>query len=344
MPEDRSAATVEPIDVVIVGGGSAGLSAALALSRARRRVLVVDRGTPRNRHAKHLHGYLSRDGAEPAELLEIGRREVGRYGGEFHDGKVTAIVKRHDEFHVALAEGGSLRARRVLISTGVTDELPEIPGVSDRFGIDVLHCPYCHGYEVRYKAVAVLANDPEAVDEALMLRQWSQDVTLLLHSVDPQQVGDDHMERLAARDIRVIPGKIVELLAADDQLSAVRVADGRTVDCEALFVAPRLWANDELLAALDVELDRDERSSWVKADEDGATSVAGVWAAGNLTDPSAQLLTAAESGSRAAIAINADLIDEDVEQAVAARRASAKGGDPPADQPRRSLQQAGRAR
>lgn len=143
---------------------------------------------------------------------------------------MTAIVKRRDAsdgFDVELAEGSSLRARRLLISTGVTDELPDVPGVSERFGIDVLHCPYCHGYEVRDKALGVVANDPQAVDEALMLRQWSPDVTLLLHTVDPQEIGDDQMERLAARDVGVITGKIVELLVADDQLTAVRVADGR---------------------------------------------------------------------------------------------------------------------
>ncbi|GAB3826872.1 NAD(P)/FAD-dependent oxidoreductase [Dactylosporangium cerinum] len=165
-------------DVVIIGGGAAGLSAALTLSRARRRVLVVDAGHPRNAPAGHVHNYLGRESTPPGDLLAIGRSEVMGYGGEIRNGIVTAVHPRSDaperpRFAVELADGTGVAARRVLVTTGLTDELPDIPGVAEHWGSRVLHCPYCHGWEVRDRPVAILGLSPMSAHQALLWRQWT---------------------------------------------------------------------------------------------------------------------------------------------------------------------------
>src|SRR3712207_715787 len=168
----------ERYDVVVVGGGAAGLSGALALSRARRTVLVVDAGAPRNARAGHVHNYLGREGTPPAELLAIGREEVAGYGGEVTSGEVARIERGDDGFRVDLTDGRAVSARRLLVTTGLVDELPDLPGVRELWGRDVLHCPYCHGWEVRDRAVGIVATGPLGVYAALLWRQWTPDVTL----------------------------------------------------------------------------------------------------------------------------------------------------------------------
>src|ERR1700730_11279056 len=194
-------------DVVVVGGGTAGLSGALALARARRSVLVVDDGQPRNAVAAHVHNYLSRDGVTPAELLAIGRAEVTGYGGQIVSSGVVSIERADSEgdrgvFHVALTNGGRVHARRLLVTTGLVDELPDVPGVAERWGRDVLHCPHCHGWEVRDRRIGVLATGPLAPHQAELWRQWSPHVMLLVH--DTPAPGAEEAERLAARGITVV--------------------------------------------------------------------------------------------------------------------------------------------
>ena len=192
-------------DVVVVGGGAAGLGGALTLSRARRSVLVIDAGAPRNAPAGHIHNYLGREGTPPGELLAIGREEVAGYGGEIVTGTVTSADKVGDgQFRVTLADGATVRARRLLVTTGLVDVLPDVPGVAERWGRDVLHCPYCHGWEVRDQPVGVLAGSPLAVHQALMWRQWTENVTLFLNDANAP-TGEEY-EHLAARGIAVIDG------------------------------------------------------------------------------------------------------------------------------------------
>jgi thioredoxin reductase len=307
---DRGGLTmsVQAYDVVVVGGGAAGLSAALVLGRARRRVAVIDAGSPRNAPATHMQGFLSRDGMPPLELLAEGRAEVASYGVEVTEGKVAQI---DPGFTVHLAHGDSLRSRRVLVTTGVADELPEIPGVRERWGKDLLHCPYCHGWEVRDKPLGVLGTIAGAVQHALLVRQWSDDVVFFAHTY---QLSEEEGAQLQARGIRVETGAVERLVVDQDELQGVELSDGRTISRAAVFVRPsNVPHGDGLLAGLGCELGD---NGFAVVDPTGRTSVRGVWAAGNVVDPRAQVITAAGAGSVAAIAINADLVQEDVDLAL----------------------------
>jgi thioredoxin reductase len=296
------------LDVVIVGGGAAGLSAALVLGRARRRVAVIDAGQPRNAPAAHMQGFLSRDGTPPAELLAAGRSEVTGYGVQLVDDRVLAVGPG---FTVTLASGRILTARRLLLATGVSDELPDIDGVRERWGKDLLHCPYCHGWEVRDQPLGVLGSIPGSVQHALLVRQWSDDVIFFAHTYE---VTDDERRQLDARGIHIENGMVKQLVVEDDQLCGIAFADGRVVQRTALFVRPgNAPHNDGLVGALGCD---QNEAGFVTVDATGRTSNPGVWAAGNVVDPRAQVITAAGAGSAAAIAISADLVQEDVEIAL----------------------------
>jgi thioredoxin reductase len=297
-------------DVVVVGGSAAGLSAALVLSRARRRVLVVDSGAPRNAPASHMHGFLSRDGMPPANLLAVGREEVRRYGGEIRVGVVTDLRQQSPSgFAVGLADGEEVSARRLLVATGLHDELPDIPGLQDRWARDVLHCPYCHGYEVRDRPLGVLGGSEGAVRYALIVRQWTDDLVFFSPS---DTLTDADRAQLRSRSIEIVEGVVARILGEEDLLSGVVMDDGRTIARAALFVPPGFTPNSDLLVRLGCAADDD---GWVTASGSGETTVPGVWVAGNVANPRAQVITAAGEGSAAAIAINGDLVDEDVRNA-----------------------------
>ncbi|MFF7453543.1 NAD(P)/FAD-dependent oxidoreductase [Kitasatospora sp. NPDC008115] len=309
-------AATDGYDVVVVGGGAAGLNAALVLARACRRVAVVDAGQPRNAPAARMGGFLSRDGMSPAALLETGRAELAGYGVDLLDARVDHVepvpLADAPAFDVHLAGGPALRARRVVVATGLRDGLPELPGLAERWGRDVLHCPYCHGYEVRDRPLGVLGTHPGAVHQALLLRQWSADVVLLAHTLD---LSADDRARLDARGVRTVEGEVKRVVVTDDRLRGVELADGTAVPREAVFLFPHLVPRDALLFGLDCERDP---QGWVTTDRAGRTSVPGVWAVGNVADPRAQVVTAAGAGAAAAFALNHDLVDEDVDRALAA--------------------------
>jgi thioredoxin reductase len=329
---------METNDVVIVGGGAAGLSAALVLGRARRRVVVVDAGAPRNAPAAHMHGFLSRDGMPPTELLAAGRAEIATYGVELVNDTVVGLELEAGEtdgpsavtYRVRLAGGRTLTTRRLLVTTGVNDEIPDLPGVRERWGRDLLHCPYCHGWEVRDEPLGVLGSIRGSVQHALLVRQWSADVAFFVHTYD---LVDDERSQLEAREIQIVAGEVGRLVVEDDRLTGVELVDGRVVERSAVFVRPRIRPHpDGLLAGLGCEVDD---TGFVRTDATGRTSNAGVWAAGNVADPRAQVITAAGAGSAAAIAINADLVEADVRDAVRDRAAATKSssGHPSATEP-----------
>ncbi|MET1156781.1 FAD-dependent oxidoreductase, partial [Arthrobacter sp.] len=238
-------------DVVIIGGGAAGLSAALMLGRALRKILVLDGGSPRNRFASHMHGVLGNEGADPLEFLSRARAEVAGYGVEVR----SAIVKQVSETAAGIAvetnDGGRLTARRLVAASGVRDDLPEIPGLAGRWGRDVLHCPYCHGWEVRGKRLAVLATSPMGIHQAQLIRQWSDDVVFFTALAGP--VDSDVAAQLAARNVISDPRPVTELVASDDLLTGIRVEGGEVVDVDAVFTAATLIPQDGYLAGLELE-------------------------------------------------------------------------------------------
>ncbi|MFF5498601.1 NAD(P)/FAD-dependent oxidoreductase [Streptomyces aquilus] len=300
-------------EVIVIGGGAAGLSAALVLGRARRRTLVVDAGEPRNAPSAHLQGYLTRDGMSPAEFLATGREEIARYGVELVRDRVVRVA---EGFAVTLESGRTLRARRLVVATGLKDELPAIPGVAERFGKDVLHCPYCHGWEVRDQAFGVLATTPLSVHQALMVSQWSKDVTFFLHTVTEEELSDDDLRRLAAAGVKVVPGEVAGLRVEDDRLTGVRLTDGSVHAREALFVAPRAVPQNGLLEQLGAELNETPFGAYPVVDVTGQTTVPGVWAVGNAMGFAEQVINAAAAGYRAGATINGELLMTDLDSAV----------------------------
>jgi len=310
-------------DALVVGGGPAGLNGALTLARSRRRVLLVDAGRPRNARAEGIHNFASSEGISPREFAQRGRAEAAAYGAEIRDGSVVAAGPAEGGFEATLDDGTRVTARRLLVTSGVVDELPDVEGLADRWGRDVLHCPYCHGYEVRDQAVGLLASSPLVMHHMLLFRQLTEDLTLFLN--DSFEPGRDELEQLAARDVTVVPGRVAAVVVEDGALTGVRLADGRVVARQALVVQVRSDARSPLIASLGLRTATLENNGVVlgdhlEVDPMGVTSVPGVYAAGNVTDLSAQVGASAAAGTRAGAVINADLAAEDTARAVEARR------------------------
>jgi thioredoxin reductase len=255
-----------------------------------------------------MQGFLSRDGMSPADFVAAGRAELTHYGVDMIDDQVARIDAG---FVIHLTGGRVMAARRILLATGACDLLPEIPGVRERWGRDLLHCPYCHGWEVRDQPIGILGSTPGAVQHALLVRQWSDDVVFFAHTL---HVGADELAQLEARNIEVVTGLVSRLVVDAGRLSGVEIEDGRFIPRTALFIRPVNAPHAGGLAAgLGCDVDA---NGFVIVGPAGQTSAAGVWAAGNVVDPRFQVITSAGAGSAAAIAINADLVNEDVDLAV----------------------------
>jgi thioredoxin reductase len=310
---------LDAYDVVVIGGGAAGLNGALMLGRSRRTVLVIDSGAPRNAPAAGVHGFLTRDGIPPAELVALGSDEVRNYGGHLIDAEVVSVSGNSATgFVVTATDGLEVRASRLLVTTGLIDELPSTAGLREHWGTDVLHCPYCHGWEARDKAIGILATSGWAVHQAQMFRQLSDDVVLFLN--EAFRPSADESAQLAARGIQVVPGEVVALESADGRLAGVRLADGTVVARQAVTVMPRFVARAGFLDTLGLDTVPHPMGvgEYIPADENGLTMVPGVWVAGNVTNLMAQVGAAAAAGALAGAQINGDLILEEVRMAVEA--------------------------
>ncbi|GLZ48575.1 oxidoreductase [Actinomycetospora sp. NBRC 106375] len=312
----------EPLDVLVLGGGAAGLSGALTLARSRRDVLVLDAGEPRNAPADGVHAFLTRDGLPPAELVRLGRAEVESYGGRIRSGTAVAARREGDLFAVDTDDGTTLRARRLLVATGLVDELPDVPGVRELWGHDVIHCPYCHGWEVRDRAIAVLGTGPNALHQVKLFSQLTDDLVYLRHHAPA--LTDAEAEQLAALDVAVIEEEVTALEIADGRLVGARLVDGRVVARQTLVVGPRFVARSAVLEDLGVEVLDNPLGRYVATvDISGQTAVPGVWVAGNVGNLSAQVVAAAAEGTLAGARINADLVEDDIARAVARHREGA---------------------
>jgi thioredoxin reductase len=303
-------------DVVVIGGGAAGLTGALTLARARRSVLVLDAGEPRNAPASGVHGYLGLDGIPPRELVRRGVEEVRRYGGQVRTNLATTARRDPNGFVVTTDDGATVRARRLLVTTGVLDELPELPGLRALWGSDVIVCPYCHGFEIADQPLGVLGIGPWAVHQALIFRQWTDDVVLFLHQAP--ELSRDDLTKLAARDIEIVLDPVVGLETTDGRLSGIQLASGCVVARRALALMPRATPRSGPLTDLGIATSEHPLGLGlhIPADPTGATSVPGVRVAGNLTEPGGWVSQTVAAGAQAAAALNMELIDEDTHHAV----------------------------
>lgn len=313
--EDHDDHTLERhCDVAIVGGSAAGLAAALQLGRQRRSVIVVDAGAPRNAPADHMHSYLGHEGRSPSEFASIGREEVRSYGVEVVPG-TAADVDRSDEggFRVELAGGNTIVARRLLIATGLVDELPAIDGLAEHWGGDVIHCPFCHGYEVRDARIVQIVSHPMGLHPSALFRQLTENLTVVLHegvAADAPEV-----EALRTVGVRVVDEPVRRVVTGDDgHVSAVELFDGTSIEADVIAIGPRFRVRTEPFASIGV-IPKGHPSGlgdFIETDQTGATDVAGVFAAGNVTDSGQQVLHAAAHGSRVGAFISWTLADEDL--------------------------------
>ncbi|WP_420213854.1 NAD(P)/FAD-dependent oxidoreductase [Janthinobacterium fluminis] len=293
-------------DTIVIGGSFAGLSAAMQLARARRRVLVVDAGRPRNRYASHSHGFFGQDGKAPQEIAALGRRQLAAYPTvSFLDGEVQTARQADGGFVASLADGREARAARLILAIGVSDALPPIPGMQERWGATVLHCPYCHGYEIGDRPLGVLANAPASLHQALLLPDWGPTTyfTQARHEPDAQQLAS-----LQARGVRIERTPVVALLGEAPTLHAVGLADGRIVPVYALFTAPKTSLASPLARQLGCAVEAGPLGPFIKVDERQQSSVKGVYAAGDAASPMSNATLAAAAGVLAGMAAHRSLI------------------------------------
>ncbi|MEV0236458.1 NAD(P)/FAD-dependent oxidoreductase [Nonomuraea sp. NPDC050786] len=309
------------VDVVVIGGGAAGLNGALILARSRRSVVVIDSGSPRNAPAEAVHGFIVFDGTPPSEILRRGREQVRQYGGRVVQGEVVSAEPAAPSadgdlrFTVTLADSRSVTARRILVATGLTDVLPEVPGLAEHWGHSVVHCPFCHGWEVRDEPIGVLATGPASIGHALLFRQLTEDLTYFTHGTD---LDEDSRARFAARGIRVIDTPVTEVVNdTGGALAGVRLADGQVVARRVLAVGPRMQARTQGLEGLGLPVqDLPNMARGFASGAAGITEVPGVWVAGNATDPVAQVGASAAAGALAGAEINKVLAIADTDAAL----------------------------
>jgi thioredoxin reductase/SAM-dependent methyltransferase len=309
-------------DVAVIGGSAAGLTAALQLARQRRSVIVVDDDTPRNALAARMHGYLGREGAAPAELIGIGRAEVRSYGGEVLTGRVIGVHRRDDgRFGLDLTGGHTLVARRVLAATGLTDQLPAIDGIAEQWGHGVIHCPFCHGFEVRDQRLVQIVTHPLGLRPTPLFRHLTDRLTVVLH--DPTGLDEQVVDALAASGVVIERNEVSRILTGQDgEVSGVELGDGRIIEADAVVVGSRFRARADVLAGVGLTTAPHPTAPHptgagdaLAVDPRGETTVSGVYAAGNVTDPSLQVLPSAAQGSQVGAMIAFSLAEEDLRNA-----------------------------
>lgn len=295
-------------DVIVVGGSFAGLSAAIQIARARRRVLVLDTGLPRNRFAEASHGFLGQDGRRPQDIIGEARRQLAFYPTvEFVDGEAASARKVENRFAVTLADGTEKLAMRLILATGVKDDLPAISGLRERWGLSVLHCPYCHGYEVSNQMLGVLANTPLSAHQALLISDWGPTTYFTQNTFEPDV---EHLSSLTARNVRIERTPVVELLGKAPQLEAVRLGDGRVVHVDAMFTAPKTHMASPLAEQLGCAFDDGPLGAFIRVDDSMQTTTKGVYAAGDAASPMANATMASAAGVKAGVGAHQSLIFE----------------------------------
>ncbi|WP_175811682.1 NAD(P)/FAD-dependent oxidoreductase [Burkholderia contaminans] len=294
-------------EVIVIGGSFAGLSAAMQLARARRGVLVIDAGRPRNRFASHAHGFFGQDGKPPAQIVDEAAAQLAAYPTvQRIAGDVRTAERDADgRFHVTLADGSRASADRLILATGIRDELPALPGLAERWGVSVLHCPYCHGYEVSGQRLGVLASHPLSVHQAILIPDWGPTTWFTQGVVD---ANEEEAALLDARGVRIERSPVVEILGDAPRIEALRLADGQVVPVDALFVGAHTAMASDLAQQLGCAFDDGPLGPVVRVDAMKQTSVAGVFAAGDASTPMTNATFASASGVMAGVAAHRSLI------------------------------------
>lgn len=293
------------LDAIIIGGSFAGLSAATYIARARRNVRVIDAGLPRNRFAHHSHGFLTQDGAEPGAILRTARQQVEAYPtAEITSGRAVTAEARGNGFRVALDTGEELQALRLVLAYGISDDLPVLPGLMERWGRSVIHCPYCHGFEFGGKQLGVLFSSPMSVHQAHLVTDWGP-TTLYLNGeeLDPQTAAE-----LAGHGVQIEPAPITGLHGDGTELEAIELAGERMNRIDALFVGPRMRANSDIAEQLGCDMEDIPTGRIIRTDAWKATSVPGVFAAGDIARGAHSVTWASADGVSAGVALHRSLV------------------------------------
>ncbi|MDQ5822855.1 MAG: NAD(P)/FAD-dependent oxidoreductase [Chloroflexota bacterium] len=294
-------------DAITIGGSFAGLSAAMYIARARRSVCIIDTGSPRNRFASHSHGFFAQDGSAPLTMLATARSQVAAYPTvAFVEGAAISAAREPDGFSVTLATGEVLESRRLVLAFGISDELPAIPGLAERWGKTVLHCPYCHGFELSGQRMGVLYISPRSIQQAMLIAEWGP-TTLYLNGVSEP---DESLDQLQKRGVTIEPATVRALLGEGAQLSAIELIDGRTSGVEALYLGPRTRLNSEIAQQLGCELDEGAFGSMIRTDDAKMTTVPGVYAVGDITRSVHNVTWASADGVTAGMAVHRSLVFE----------------------------------
>ncbi|MBB1594105.1 NAD(P)/FAD-dependent oxidoreductase [Achromobacter sp. UMC46] len=293
-------------DAIIVGGSFAGLSAAMQLARARRRILVIDGGLPRNRFAAHAHGFLGQDGKPPGDILREARDQLARYPSvKFLDGEAVSADAQDGRLRVTMAAGQEVLGKHLILATGLRDQLPALPGLQERWGQTVLHCPYCHGYEVAGRPLGVLAAHPLSAHQAVLLPDWGPTTYFTQGEFEPDA---EQAAQLEKRGVRIERTPVVELMGTAPALDAVKLADGRRMAVHALFVASKTHMASPLAMQLGCAFDDGPLGPVIRTDEFRQTTVPGVFAAGDAAIPMSNATLASASGVMAGVCVHRALV------------------------------------
>ncbi|GLU52133.1 NAD(P)/FAD-dependent oxidoreductase [Dyadobacter frigoris] len=293
-------------EVIIIGGSFAGLSAAMALGRAIRNVLIIDAGKPCNRQTPHSHNFLTQDGATPAEISAIAKSQVLAYPTvQFENDIVIDVSGTNNNFIVKTVEGKVHTTRKILFSTGVKDILPEIPGFSESWGISVIHCPYCHGYEYKGQNTGILTNDVMAIDFVKLIGNWTQKLTLFTNgkAVFDRKIFD----KISIPGFQIVEKEVAELIHESGYLKEIVFKDGSAQEIDALYARVPFVQHTDIPVKLGCELNE---IGHIKVDEFGKTGISGIYAAGDNTSRLRSVSSAVAAGSVAGAFLNHDMISE----------------------------------
>jgi thioredoxin reductase len=293
-------------DAIVIGGSFAGLSAATYIARARRTVVVVDTGLPRNRFAEHSHGFFGQDGSSPLVMLATARSQLAKYPTvTFRAAEATHAARTDDGFVVTLGSGESLESARLVLAFGISDELPEIPGVAERWGASVLHCPYCHGYEFSGQRLGVLYLTPKSIMQSMLIAEWGPTTLFLNGANEPD---DTSLAELATRGVTIERAPVIALQGEQQQLSSIELGDGRGLPLDALYIGPRTRLNSSIAQQLGCDLEDTPLGPIVRVDAERMTTVPGVYAAGDITRGAHTVTWAAADGVTAGVAVHRSLV------------------------------------